>query len=184
MLIYELSDNSYRHGYSTEFKILATGNRIELSDNGNAFNVLNALYIDELSTTKNARSYVLNKFKEKYINSISFSYKHEDDRNIITMEIGNLELPIKPDYYEFKSDKILYCGRHKAKALAQTIPQNVSEIVLNIDHCGLSALMGFVEGALERMIPNQSLLIYVPRGEWYQEIEKRFMDERLHILQR
>ena len=191
-LVYELSDNAYKHGNATEFGITVDANKIVFKDNGIEFNPITDLRSEFASVDSHVGSLVFEKFKEKYNKIIALDYCREKYNN---QKYNCLKLEVIGDLKELKNRNSIEItinlndavsrNSARSKAALLEVPRDVKEIILVITNynIAMSFSVEFIKEILSRMDRNQKLTINVPRDFMF-DIKALFDDERLKVVHR
>jgi len=188
-LAYELSDNAYRYGKSTNFSIVVEGGKIIFKDNGLAFNALTDLNPDKACPESNIGSFVLDSFLKKYNGIIEAHYSREKeegkDINMLEFDIvGDIAPLEKKDFIEIYVNLNDAAGRYSARVQAESvkISPEIKDVILIITYSvAMSFSMEFIRIILKKLNEEQKLIISVPRDNMFNDIEKWFNDKRLIV---
>jgi hypothetical protein len=182
-LILELADNAYLHGKGTLFEIEITTNEICLIDNGSGFNPLTQLDATKVSAASNVGSYVLKTFLQQFKDHLTASYSQEDGLNkLVFITNGNVFMLDDDSRFEFSVDFDSVYGREAVKQLVKDIPDDKTDILINVNEVGaLSSFIELTRETLNKLTPEQTLTLSLPRHEYLNDIREWFDDSRLRI---
>ena len=185
-LVYELIDNAYLYGKATQYEIRIEKNKIQLRDNGIAFDPAKELDASKASSKSNIGSFVFKTFVDKFKGQLSVTYSRIDDFNILEFVADEAIINLDDNtYFELSLDLKDAYGRENARKLAAKIPTDKEEIVLNIiDIFNVSVFVEFTQEVLKRMTEKQTLTMSLPRHEYLGVFKSWFDDERLIIKMR
>lgn len=195
-LSYELSDNAYRHGKASIFKIACSDESITFEDDGMPFDPLKGLDASKASAESHIGSLILEGFVREFKDDMQISYAsiNEDGKSLnrLTVQFSESIATLGgTEIMEFPVDMSLIFGREAAEQLAASIPlpNEVRELVLVVTQVhNVSALAELIMCMLGRLKPEMRLTVSLPRIPQLHFFERLFKgyfgDDRLSILYR
>jgi len=188
-LAYELSDNSYRYGKATEFKIIVEDKKISFIDNGAEFNPITQLDAELVCAESNVGSYVFKEFSTQYESLITINYyrniHNNKEVNLLEFEItGDLEPLEKKDFIEIFINLSDVADRESARRKVNllNITPEMKEIIVTLTHnVGMSFSTEFIRVLLNKLNENQKLILSIPRDSMFRNLKSLFKDDRLIV---
>jgi hypothetical protein len=185
-LLYELTDNAYNHGKATLYEIKIDKNKIELIDNGIAFNPTSELDASKTTRKGNVGSFVFYTFSQKFKSQIKIQYRREKDLNQLVLTLNEEILQLDDtNYFEVDIDLRQAYGRENAKVLAKSIKTDKENLIVTLNKLeNFSVFVAFVDATLDTLTGEQTVTFSLPRHEYLAEMANWFNDKRLIIKTR
>lgn len=196
-LIYELSENAFRHGGATRFDIVCEDSAIHFEDDGIEFNPLSGLDPTKTTLRGHVGSMVLKVFLEKnkgnivpiYSRSYSRIASAPRDKNRLSFQFSTPTWKVAiPSSAHVSIDLATACNRSTAAQAAASlpIPSGQKEVTLVINGMSsVSAMLEFFDCLLRRLGTDVRLIAYVPMAiEYLSVIAEWFPPEKLLLLPR
>ncbi len=187
-LLYELIDNSFKHGNATNCVLSISNGIVEFSDNGMFFNPLSLLDIEG-----NGGSCTFKYFRKKIGDKMSSSYSREEDLNILNLKINSEILSHSfTESIEITINGTKAFGKgsaeHEAIRIFSSIAQDKKHIILNITSdiaMAMSYAHAFFLKAVNMLTEGQDITVYVPNDLFYiRNITDIFKDMPIKFIQR
>ncbi len=166
-LLYELSDNAFKHGKAGYCKVSFTKNTIELRDNGHGFDTKKLYDVDGRGGSSTLR-FVIRELNIKIVHE--YRYDEEKSENVTTFTLSDdiLFAPLS-ETYELTLEYGMPMGREAGQRLAEghyiSIPRYKKHIVVNIVsrlNFTLSFGSAYLEELCKKLKPGQDVVAYVP----------------------
>lgn len=192
-LVYELSDNAFRHGKASQFSLVCEDNAIHFEDNGMPFNPLKELDSSKVSRHGYVGSLILDTFLREFHNVVKVEYhqKSSDRKGLnrvsfrFSQPTWSLERSVRK---EIPVNVSMVTTRASADRLAATIPlaKDTKNLTVSIEGMASpSAIVEFIGSLADRAGDKVSIVFYVPLPEPYLvELRKWFPSERLILRPR
>lgn len=183
-VIYELIDNAYKHGKSTEVKIDIQNNIVKIKDNGLQYNPLKERKLLPIAS-KNIGLNILHQFIKKFKKNIKVEYTRIKKNNVLSFKIHK-------KFLEYQDESTQINIQHMLDSRA-TIKQFINngnmsldskQIIININEAyAVSALFELIENVLKKLNSNQVLIINILKSSPYLSdiIDLAFKDKRLEV---
>jgi hypothetical protein len=192
-LVYELSDNAFRHGKATHFHLICEDTAIHLEDNGAPFNPLEELDSSKVSAEHHVGSLILHRFTQEFVTVLSLGYSRPSlkgaDWNRITLKFSEptwtlgqrarIEIPVNISTVTDRES-----GRRLASSVS--LPSDATSVIVSVEGmCSVSSLVEFIGSLGERVGDNVHLTVYAPLPEPYLvELRKFFSADRVSLRPR
>ncbi len=188
---YELCDNAFVHGGAQHVELTFEGKKLIIKDDGKIFNPIEDL--DSTKTTKfgNLGSYVLDSFRKKFTDEVTFMYERESNQeggcNVLTIDVKNAQYVAVPEVLDISVDLSAMFGRRGARGFAESIPipLGTKELIVTVsDMFNVSGSIYFIQSLRERLPNSVLLVISHPRNSLLAELASLFDGSSVKFVSR
>jgi hypothetical protein len=192
-LVYELSDNAFRHGKATHFHLICQDTAIHLEDNGTPFNPLEELDSRRVSAQHHIGSLILDRFRQEFMTVLTVGYRRTSlkgaDWNRLTLTFSQptwtlgqrtrIEIPVNISTVTDRES-----GRRLASSVS--LPDDAANVIVSVEGMSsVSSLTEFIVSLGERLGGRAHLTVYAPLPEPYLvDLRKFFSADRVSLRPR
>jgi hypothetical protein len=170
-LAYELCDNAFVHGRAQRVKLILTRSKLEIEDDGTAFDPLTQLDRRKSSVAGHLGSLVVRTFLDRFGNDVTVNYRRSKRsnsyKNVLSIVFGDLSrYDASMEVLDIAVDMSVTFGRAGAKRLAESlvIPIAIKELVLTFtDSLFLSCVAELIRCVRARLPSDVLLTVSYPR---------------------
>lgn len=177
---YELADNAFSHGRASTVEVCFDGKRLQIEDNGGAFNPWANLDHTKAGSSGHIGSLVLHRFQTDFSRSAQFVYERGDAVNKVAVNFQDIPNIAYPEVLDLPVDVGAMFGRRGAEQYGDSLPlhPDAKEVILTFtDDIFMSGIHMLIRRVRERLPEDVKLAVSYPRNSMIGELVFIYHDQ-------